>query len=62
MIKNKILTLLQIKNKINVGEKNPVVTRLDAWEYARSNANGVANDPATLQVLEDVVIIILPVH
>ncbi|KAL6544391.1 hypothetical protein OROMI_023253 [Orobanche minor] len=42
--------------KIKAGEKNPVVTRLDAWEYARQNADGVVDDPATLEILEDVVI------
>ncbi|KAL6557058.1 hypothetical protein OROHE_006934 [Orobanche hederae] len=43
--------------KIKAGEKNPVVTRLDAWEYARQNADGVVDDPATLEILEDVVVI-----
>lgn len=47
-----------MKKKIDAGEENPVVTRLDAWEYARTNADGVVEDPVTLQVLEDVVIII----
>lgn len=45
-----------IKNKIEAGEENRVVSRLDAWEYARRNADGVVNDPIALQVLEDVVI------
>ncbi|KAL6582206.1 hypothetical protein OROMI_006220 [Orobanche minor] len=40
--------------KIKAGEKNPVVTQLDAWEYARQNADGVVDDPATLEILEDV--------
>ncbi|KAL6550437.1 hypothetical protein OROMI_020925 [Orobanche minor] len=43
--------------KIKASEKNPVVTRLDAWEYARQNADGVVDDPATLEILEDVVVI-----
>ncbi|KAL8089651.1 hypothetical protein AgCh_039222 [Apium graveolens] len=47
-----------IKKKIDAGEKNHVVTRLDAWEYARSDENDIVKDPATLQVLEDVVVTI----
>ncbi|KAL6518120.1 hypothetical protein OROMI_033821 [Orobanche minor] len=43
--------------KIKAGEKNPVVTRLDAWEYVRKNADGVVDDPATLEILEDVIVI-----
>lgn len=42
--------------KIEAGEENPVVSRVDAWEYARRNADGVCNDPATLQILEDAVL------
>lgn len=46
-----------IAEKIKAEDKNPVVTRSDAWEYARKNASGVVDDPVTLQVLEDVVAI-----
>lgn len=42
-------------DKIEAGEMNPVVSRLDAWEYSRQNVNGVVDDPVSLQVLEDVV-------
>ncbi|KAK1399225.1 hypothetical protein POM88_009088 [Heracleum sosnowskyi] len=51
-------------NVLPPGENNPVVTRLDAWEYARRNADGVVDDPVTLQVLEDVITISdqLPEH
>ncbi|KAL6548072.1 hypothetical protein OROHE_009134 [Orobanche hederae] len=38
--------------KYKAGEKNPVVTRLDAWEYARRNADGIVDDPATIEILE----------
>ncbi|KAL6499861.1 hypothetical protein OROGR_027771 [Orobanche gracilis] len=50
--------------KLKKGEQNPVVTRLDAWEYARRNAEGVVDDPVAIQVLEDVVTISnqLPEH
>ncbi|KAL6511357.1 hypothetical protein OROHE_020439 [Orobanche hederae] len=50
--------------EIIVSEQNPVVTRLDAWEYARRNAEGVVDDPVAIQVLEDVVAISdqLPEH
>ncbi|KAK1378144.1 hypothetical protein POM88_024888 [Heracleum sosnowskyi] len=53
-----------IKDKINAGEKNPTVSQLEAWEYARRNADGEVNDPARLQVLQDVVAIAenLPEH
>ncbi|KAL6531449.1 hypothetical protein OROMI_027812 [Orobanche minor] len=53
-----------INEKIKKGEQNPVVTRLDAWEYARRNAEGVVGDPVAIQVLEDVVAISdqLPEH
>ncbi|KAL6506180.1 hypothetical protein OROGR_024361 [Orobanche gracilis] len=53
-----------INEKIKKGEQNPVVTRLDAWEYARRNAEGVVDDPVAIQVLEDVVAISnqLPEH
>ncbi|KAL6542601.1 hypothetical protein OROMI_024203 [Orobanche minor] len=53
-----------INEKIKKGEQNPVVTRLDAWEYARCNAEGVVDDPVAIQVLEDVVAISdqLPEH
>ncbi|KAL6560911.1 hypothetical protein OROHE_006088 [Orobanche hederae] len=53
-----------INEKIKKGEQNPVVTRLDAWEYARRNAEGVVDDPVAIQVLEDVVAISdqLPKH
>ncbi|KAL6506217.1 hypothetical protein OROGR_024398 [Orobanche gracilis] len=53
-----------INEKIKKGEQNPVVTRLDAWEYARCNAEGVVEDPVAIQVLEDVVAISnqLPEH
>ncbi|KAL6570262.1 hypothetical protein OROMI_014776 [Orobanche minor] len=43
-----------INEKIKKGEQNPVVTRLDAWEYARRNAEGVVDDPVAIQILEDV--------
>lgn len=46
-----------IAEKIKAGQENPVVTRIDAWEYARRNADGVVDDPVTLQVMEDVVAI-----
>ncbi|KAK1360602.1 hypothetical protein POM88_045076 [Heracleum sosnowskyi] len=46
-----------IAEKIKSGETNPVVSRLDAWEYARRNKNGVVDDPVTQQVLEDVIAI-----
>lgn len=46
-----------MQEKVNKGEKNPVVTRLDTWEYARRNADGKINDPVTLRLLEDVVVI-----
>ncbi|KAL6566804.1 hypothetical protein OROMI_015208 [Orobanche minor] len=42
--------------KIKAGEKNPFVTRLYAWEYARQNTDSVVDDPATLEILEDVVV------
>ncbi|KAL6508939.1 hypothetical protein OROHE_021498 [Orobanche hederae] len=47
-----------------LSEQNPIVTRLDAWEYARRNAEGVVDDPVAIQVLEDVVAISdrLPEH
>ncbi|KAL6584424.1 hypothetical protein OROMI_003713 [Orobanche minor] len=53
-----------INEKIKKGEQNPVVTRLDAWEYARRNAEGVVDDPVAIQILEDVVAISdqLPEH
>lgn len=53
-----------MKKKIEAGEENPVVSRVDAWEYARRNADGVCNDPATLQILEDAITISqhLPEH
>ncbi|KAK1377417.1 hypothetical protein POM88_024161 [Heracleum sosnowskyi] len=46
-----------IAEKIKSEETNPVVSQLDAWEYARRNANGVVDDPVTQQVLEDVIAI-----
>ncbi|KAK1405306.1 hypothetical protein POM88_004911 [Heracleum sosnowskyi] len=46
-----------IQNKKDVGEINPVVSRLDVWEYVRRDANTVVTDPAALQVIEDVVTI-----
>ncbi|KAL6556943.1 hypothetical protein OROHE_006819 [Orobanche hederae] len=53
-----------INEKIKKGEQNPVLTRLDAWEYARRNADGVVDNPVAIQVLEDVVAILdqLPEH
>lgn len=51
---------MQIKDKIDAGVENPVVTRLDAWEYARRDVDGKVNDPVALQVLQDVVIIYFP--
>ena len=49
------LFCVQVNDKINSSVKNPIVTRLDAWEYARRDADGEVSDPATLQVLENVV-------
>ena len=34
-----ILLCVQIQEKTEKGEKDPIVTRLDAWEYARRNVN-----------------------
>ncbi|KAK1387184.1 hypothetical protein POM88_015362 [Heracleum sosnowskyi] len=53
-----------IQEKINAGVENPTVSRLDAWEYARRDADGKINDPATLQILQDLVSISenLPEH
>ncbi|KAL6566595.1 hypothetical protein OROMI_014999 [Orobanche minor] len=50
--------------EIIISEQNSVVTRLDAWEYVRRNAEGVVDDPVAIQVLEDVVAISdqLPEH
>ncbi|KAK1370775.1 hypothetical protein POM88_036867 [Heracleum sosnowskyi] len=44
--------------------ENPTVSQLDAWEYARRDADGKINDPVTLQILQDVVAISenLPEH
>ncbi|KAL6524275.1 hypothetical protein OROGR_016709 [Orobanche gracilis] len=55
---------MEVNEKIKKGEQNPVVTRLDAWEYARRNAEGVVDDLVAIQVLEDVVAISnqLPEH
>ncbi|KAL6544843.1 hypothetical protein OROMI_023705 [Orobanche minor] len=44
-----------IAERIQKGEKNPVMTRLELWEAARTNADGVVDDPEALQILEDVV-------
>ncbi|KAL6533270.1 hypothetical protein OROMI_027382 [Orobanche minor] len=44
-----------IEERIQKGEENPVVTRLELWEAARTNADGIVDDPEALQVLEDVV-------
>ncbi|KAK1405317.1 hypothetical protein POM88_004922 [Heracleum sosnowskyi] len=49
--------LYRKETKKDVGEINPVVSRLDAWEYVRRDTNGVVTDPAALQVLEYVVTI-----
>ncbi|XP_074332663.1 uncharacterized protein LOC141675138 isoform X1 [Apium graveolens] len=46
-----------LQDKINAGQQNPVVTRLDTWEYDRRDADGIINDPVRLQVLHDVVTI-----
>ncbi|KAK1371318.1 hypothetical protein POM88_037410 [Heracleum sosnowskyi] len=48
---------LIIQNKIKEGVTDPIVSRLDVWEYARRNANNVVDDPATLKLLEEVAII-----
>lgn len=51
-----------MKDKINSGVKNPILTRLDAWEYARHDSDGQVRDPATLQVLQDAVIVKFPLY
>ncbi|WOG82404.1 hypothetical protein DCAR_0101568 [Daucus carota subsp. sativus] len=63
-VKQTLWDEIKMKDKINSSVKNPIVTRLDAWEYARRDADGEVSDPATLQVLEDVVAIAqsLPEH
>lgn len=50
---------MQIAERIQKGEENPVVTRLELWEAARRNADGVVDDPEALQILEDVVIMLI---
>ncbi|KAL6558724.1 hypothetical protein OROMI_019074 [Orobanche minor] len=54
-VENAVKEDFVMDKKIKAGEKNPVVTRLDAWEYARRNADGIVDDPATIEILEDVV-------
>ncbi|KAL6552363.1 hypothetical protein OROHE_007727 [Orobanche hederae] len=43
-----------IAERIQKGEENPIVARLELWEAARRNADGVIDDPESLQILEDV--------
>ncbi|WOG86092.1 hypothetical protein DCAR_0205290 [Daucus carota subsp. sativus] len=43
-----------IQEKTEKGEKDPIVTRLDAWEYARRNVNDIVDDPVAVQLLKDV--------
>ena len=54
-----ILLCVQIQEKTEKGEKDPIVTRLDAWEYARRNVNDIVDDPVAVQLLKDVVIVCL---
>ncbi|KAL8108873.1 hypothetical protein AgCh_025105 [Apium graveolens] len=63
-VKQTLWDEIKMKDKINSGVKNPIVTRLDTWEYARRDADGQVRDPTTLQVLQDAVAISenLPEH
>ena len=51
---------LQIEQKRREGVENPRVTRLDTWTRARTNADDEITDPASLRILEDVVIAYFP--
>ncbi|WOG86409.1 hypothetical protein DCAR_0205613 [Daucus carota subsp. sativus] len=46
-----------IQEKTEKGENDPIVTRLDAWEYARRKVNDIVDDPVAVQLLKDVVVI-----